>query len=100
MRQSLSSKKARTAGKGGRHGPWKGLAPKFYQGRHQIRKGFDEYRTTKAASEVPEDIELPELPDVPQAVEQDPPKSDPMFSTDDDWETATIKLMKVKNYDS
>ena len=49
------------------------------------------------ACEVPEDIDLPK-PEVPQGVEQEPPTVEPMFSTEDDWATATIKLKEVKNY--
>ncbi len=49
------------------------------------------------ACEVPDDIDLPK-PEVPQGVEQEPPTVEPMFSTEDDWATATIKLKEVKNY--
>ncbi len=51
----------------------------------------------ETACELPDDIELPD-PEVPQAVEHAPPECDPIFSTDDDWKTATIKLKEVKNY--
>lgn len=52
---------------------------------------------SELAQEVPDDIDLPK-PVVPLAVEQEAGEVEPMFTTKDDWSTATQKLKAVKNY--